>query len=63
MFTGCDSLMVLMLESGAFCSAFMALDSGWEVPDVEKFVCAVHGRKYSAGVNAAMYNLFRLTMW
>ena len=43
-FTGCDSIsvfkgkgktkpLVLMLESEAFCSAFIALECGWEVPD------------------------------
>ena len=44
----------------------MALGSDWEVPgdifpNVEKFVCTLYGRKDSAGVNAAIYNLFRLT--
>ena len=76
-FTGCDSTSVfkgkgktkplgLMLESEAFCSAFIALGCGWEVPDgilpdVEKLVCALYGQKDTAGVNAARYNLFRLT--
>ena len=55
-----------MLASEAFCSAFIALGCGWEVPDdilpdVEKFVCTLYGQKYSADVNAARYNLFRLT--
>ena len=41
-------------ESDAFCSAFMDLGNGWEVPDgilpdVEKFVCALYGQKDSAG--------------
>ena len=31
------------------------------LPDVEKFVCTLYGQTDSAGVNAAMYNLFRLT--
>ena len=58
--------MGLMLESEAFCSAFMALGSGWEdpddiLPDVEQFMCALYGQTYFAGVNAAMYNLFQLT--
>ena len=49
----------------AFCSAFIALGCGWEVPydilsDVEKFVCTLYGQKYSASVDAARYNLFRL---
>ena len=56
---------LLMLESEAFCSAFIALRCGWEVPDdilpdVEKFVCTLYGKKDSASVNAARYNLFRL---
>ena len=71
-FTGCDSISAfkrkgktkplgLMLESEAFCSAFIALGCGWEVPDdilpdVEKFVCTLYVQKYSAGDN-----LFRLT--
>ena len=57
-FTGCDSIsvfkekgktnpLVLMLESEAFCSAFIALRCCWEVPDdilldVEKFVCTLY---------------------
>ena len=50
-----------MLESEAFCSAFIALGCGWEVPDdilpdVEKYVCTLYVQKYSAGDN-----LFRLT--
>ena len=76
-FTGCDSIIAfkgkgktkrfgLMLESEDFCSPFKALGCGWEVPDdiipdVEKFVCTLYGKKDSTGVNAAMYNLFRLT--
>ena len=71
-FTGCDSISAfkrkgktkplgLMLESVAFCSAFIALGCGREVPDdilpdVEKFVCTLYGQKDSAGVNAARYN-------
>ena len=52
-----------MMESEAFRSAFIAIGSGWGVhdeilPEVEKFV---YGQKYSDGVNAARYNLFRLT--
>ena len=52
--------------SEAFCLAFMALGSSWEVPDdimpdVEKFVCTLYGQKDSAGFNAARYNLYRLT--
>ena len=55
-----------MLESEAFCSEFMALDCSWEFPDyilsdVEMFVCALYARKDSAGINAAMYSLFRIT--
>ena len=50
-----------MLESEAFCSAFIAFGCGWEVPDVERFVCTLYGQKDAAGVNAARYNLFRLT--
>ena len=73
--TGCDSISAfkgkgktnplgLMLESEAFCSAFIALSCGWQVPDhilpvVEKFVCTLYCQKY--GVNAVRYNLFRLT--
>ena len=76
-FTGCDNISAfkgkrktkhlgLMLESEAFCSAFIALGCGREVPDdilpdVEKFVCTLYGQTDSAGVNAARYNLFRLT--
>ena len=76
-FTGCDSTSAfkgkgktkplgLMMESEAFCSAFIALGCGWEVPDdilpdVEKCVCTLYGQKDAAGVNAARYNLFRLT--
>ena len=67
-FTGCNNISAfrgkgktnpfgLMLESEAFCSAFIALRCGWEVPegilpDVEKFVCTPYGQKVSAGVNA-----------
>ena len=55
-----------MLEYEAFCSAFIALGCGWEVPDnilpdVVKFVCTMYEQKDSAGVNAARSNLFRLT--
>ena len=55
-----------MLASEAFCSALMALSSSWEVTDViflgvEKFVCALYGRKDYGGVNVAWHNLFRLT--
>ena len=75
-FTGCDSItfkgkgktkpLGLMLESEAFYSACIALGCGWEVPDdihpdVKKFVCTLYGQKDAAGVNAAWYNLFRLT--
>ena len=54
-----------MLESEAFCSAFITLRCGWEVPDdiipdVEKFVCTPYGQKVSAGVNAERHKLFRL---
>ena len=58
-FTRCDNISAfkekgktnpfgLMLESEAFCSAFIALRCGWEVPDdilpdVEKFVCTLYG--------------------
>ena len=75
-FTGCDSISALkgkektkplglMLESEAFCSAFLALGCDWEVPDdiitdVEKFVCTLNGQKDFAGVNATRDNLFRL---
>ena len=75
--TGCDSISAfkgkgktnplgLMVESEAFCSVYIALSCGWEVPDdilpdVEKFVCTLYCQKYSAGVNAVRYNLFRLT--
>ena len=53
-----------MLESEAFCSAFITL--GYEVPDdilpdVNKFVCTMYEQKDYAGVNATRYNLFRLT--
>ena len=57
-FTGCDSISAfkgrgkttplgLMLESEAFCSAFIALRCGWDapddiIPDVEKFVCTLY---------------------
>ena len=57
-FTGCDRIsgfkgkgktnpLGLMLESEAFCSAFIALRCGWEVPDailpdVEKFGCTLY---------------------
>ena len=46
-----------MVESEAFCSAFIALRCGWEVtddilPDVEKCVCTQYGHTVSAGVNA-----------
>ena len=55
-----------MPESEALFSVFISLGSSWEVPvdilpDVEKFVCALYGRKKSAGVNVARYNLFQLT--
>ena len=61
-----QTLGVLMLESEAFCSAFIAFGCCWEVPDdilpdVERFVCTMYGQKDAAGVNAARYNLFRLT--
>ena len=62
-FTGCDSTSAfkekgrtkplgLMLESEAFCSAFIVLGVGWEVPDdilpdVEKIVCTLYGQKRS----------------
>ena len=58
MFTGCDSISVfigkektnplgLMLESEAFCLAFIALRYGWEalddiIPDVKKLVCTLY---------------------
>ena len=77
-FTGCDSISAftgkgktkplgLMLESEAFCSACIALGCGWEVhddilPDVQEFVCTLYGQKDSAGVNAAMHNLFSTNM-
>ena len=43
----------------------MAIGSGWDgpadiIPDVEKFVCALYGRKYYAGINAVWCTLFRL---
>ena len=72
-FTGCVSVSAFkgkgktkplgLMESEAFCSAFIAFGCGGEVPDdilpdVGKFVCTLHGQKYYAGVNAARYNLF-----
>ena len=63
---GKTTLLGIMLESETFCLVFMALRSGWEVPDgilpgVETSVCAHYGQKDSDGVNVAWYNLFRLT--
>ena len=52
-FTECDSIRALNK---------MDRENPWaNLHDVEKFVCALHEPKYSAGVNGAMYNLFRLT--
>ena len=52
-----------MLESEAFCSAFIAIGCGWDlpddiIPDVEKFMCTLYGQNGVAGVNAASYDLF-----
>ena len=54
----------LVLESEVFCSAFMALGSGLEVPDdilpdVEKFVCALYD---SAPANMEMVQLILTNM-
>ena len=73
-FTGCNNISAfkgkgktnifgLMLQSEAFCSAFIAPRCGWEVPDdilpnVEKCVCIPYGQNVSAGVNAERYNVF-----
>lgn len=73
-FTGCDSVSAfrgkgkvkafqMMLESSAYQELFKSIGRDWSLdgvmPDLEKFICELYGKKDESSVNDLRYELFQ----